>query len=353
VPNIGPVQARILSEHFGDAGSVFRAKKSILTKLEGIGEIRASSIKEFTKFSQAEDEIAFIQQYSIAPLFLTHPSYPKRLLHCYDPPTLLYYKGEADLNASHIVAVIGTRNKTDYGRQLTEQLIRDLASLNVLVVSGLALGIDTIAHKAALKNNLPTVGVLAHGLDKLYPAENTTLAKDIIKQGGGLLTEFRRKTKPDKHNFPTRNRVVAGICDAIVVVETDMKGGSMITAGLGNDYHKDVFAFPGRTTDNKSTGCNHLIRSNRAMLLTDGRQLMEAMGWSAPEKPLRRQPELFVSLNPDEKLILEVLKEKETAHIDELNVRSGLSGSVMAAAVLSLELQGIIQSLPGKMYRLN
>jgi len=353
VPNIGPVQARILTDYFGDAASVFKAKKSVLTKLEGIGEIRASCIKAFTDFQQAEEEIIFAQKYNITPLFLAHEKYPKRLLNCYDPPTVLYYKGQADLNASRIVSIIGTRNKTEYGRLVTEQLVKDLSVLNVLVVSGLALGIDTIAHKAALKNNLPTVGVLAHGLDKLYPAENTSLARDIIKQGGGLLTEFRRKTKPDKHNFPVRNRIVAGISDAIIVIETDIKGGSMITAELGNSYNKDVFAYPGKTTDTKSTGCNQLIKSNKAMLLTDAQQLAEIMGWSIPAKKItRQQQELFIGLGPGEKVIIDMLREKETVHIDELNIRSSLSSSAVAAAILNLELQGIIQSRPGKMYKL-
>ena len=217
IPNIGPVQAKILLQQYEPA-DIFKAKKSSLEYIEGIGSIRAGSIKGFDDFKTAEDEIAFIEKYTIKPLFLTDNDYPKRLLNCYDSPSLLYYKGGADLNASKIIAVIGTRNHTEYGKQVTEKLIADLANLNITIISGLAYGIDALGHKAALKNNLPTVAVLAHGLDQVYPSQHTGLAKDMIKHGGGLLTEFRSNTNPDKHNFPTRNRIVAGMSDATIVI---------------------------------------------------------------------------------------------------------------------------------------
>jgi DNA processing protein len=355
VPNIGCVQAKILIEHFHDAPSVFKAKESGLKNLEGIGEVRARSIKSFTDFSKAEEEIEFIEKYKIKPLFITDKEYPKRLLNCYDSPTLLFYKGTADLNASKIIAIIGTRNHTDYAKQVTEKMIKDLASQNIMVVSGMAYGVDAIAHKAAVKNSLPTIGVLAHGLDQLYPREHAGLAKDMIKNGGGLLTEHRSKTKPDKHNFPVRNRIVAGMSDAVVVVETGIKGGSMITAELANGYNKDVFAVPGKVTDAKSAGCNYLIKNNKAMLLTDAQELMEVMGWeekTKSKKEGKKQREIFIELSKEEKVIIDILKEKESAHIDEINLKSGLSSSTVAAAMLNLELQGIINSLPGKMYTL-
>ncbi len=350
VPNVGAVQAKILLQHF-DVAEIFRAKKKELEGIEGIGEIRAKSIRQFDGFERVEEEIEFIEKYKISPLFITDENYPKRLLNCYDSPTLLYYKGAASLNASKIVAIIGSRTHTDYGRQVTEKLVADLAAQEILVISGLAFGIDSIAHKAAIKNNLPTVGVLAHGLDKVYPPEHTGLAKDMLKQNGGLLTEFRSNTKPDKHNFPNRNRIVAGMSDATIVIETGIKGGSMITAELANGYNKDVFAFPGKTTDAKSAGCNYLIKSNKAILLTDAQQLMETMGWEEKKKaPVKKQKELFIELTNDEKLILDILKEKETAHIDEINLKSGLSSSSVAQAILNLELQNIIKGIPGKMY---
>jgi DNA processing protein len=353
VPHIGAVQAKILVTHFGNASSIFKAKKSQLERIEGIGAIRATSIVTFSNFSSAEQELLFIQKYKITPLFLTDKNYPKRLLNCYDPPTLLFYKGSADLNASKMISIVGTRNNSDYGKHVTEKLIKDLSTENILVISGLAFGIDAIAHKAALKNNLATIGVVAHGLDNIYPPDHSTLAKNMLKQGG-LLTEFRSGTKPDRHHFPGRNRIVAGMSDATIVVETNIKGGSMITAELAEGYNRDVFAFPGKTTDSKSTGCNYLIKNNRAILLTDGQQLIETMGWQQKTKSKpKKQKELFIELSADEKNIVGLLNEKETLHIDELNLKSGLSSSAVAAAILSLELQNIISSLPGKMYTLN
>jgi DNA processing protein len=353
IPNIGPVQAKILLQHC-NAEEIFHAKKTYLEKIEGIGPVRAASIASYRDFSNAEEELKFIEKYKIKTFFLTDKDYPQRLLNCYDSPTLLYYKGEADLNASKIVAIIGTRSHTDYAKQVTEKLIKDLSPQNVTIVSGLAFGVDAIAHKSAIKNNLPTIGVLGHGLDQIYPSEHSGLAKDMIKHSGGLLSEFRSKTKPDKHNFPTRNRIVAGMSDATIVIETSIKGGSMITAELANSYNKDVFAIPGKITDTKSSGCNYLIKNNKAMLLTDAAELIQVMNWEERNKKseVRRQKQLFIELTPDEKVIIAILNEKETVHIDEINMKSGLSSSAVAAAILNLELQNVMVSLPGKLYRL-
>jgi DNA processing protein len=353
VPNIGPVQAKNLLAIYGDASAIFSAKESQLKKIDGLGDVRAKSIKDFADFKKAEEEIAFIEKYKICPLFINDPAYPQRLLNCYDSPILLYFKGQTDLNSSRIISVIGSRTHTDYGKQITDKLIEDLATLQVLVVSGLAYGIDAVAHKAALKNGLPTIGVLAHGLDQVYPVQHTAMAKDMIKQGGGLLTEFCSNTKPDKHNFPTRNRIVAGMCDATIVVETGVKGGSMITAELANGYNKDVFAFPGKVTDNKSTGCNYLIKNNKAILLTEAKELVQLMNWEEAQKhALKKQRSIFIELNEDEKMIITMLQEKELMHIDEINTKSGLSSSAVAAAILNMELQNVILSHPGKRYSL-
>jgi DNA processing protein len=354
VPNIGCVQAKILAQHFGEAEKIFKAKQSTLEKLEGIGSIRANCIKGFNDFSKAEEEIKFIEKFKIKTLFITDKEYPQRLLNCYDSPTLLFYKGTADLNASKILAIVGTRTHTDYAKKITDKLIEELTSQNTLIVSGMAYGVDSIAHKAAIKNNLPTVGVLGHGLDQIYPPDHSSLAKDMLKHGGGLLTEFRSKTKPDKHNFPTRNRIVAGMSDATIVVESGIKGGSMVTAELANGYNKDVFAFPGKVTDTKSAGCNYLIKSNKAMLLTDAQELIEMMGWEAKRtKEKKSQKEIFIELSKEEKIIIDILNEKETVHIDEINLRSGLSSGAIAVAILNLELQNVVNGLPGKMYKLN
>lgn len=353
VPNIGCVHAKILTEHFGTAEKIFNAKKSTLEKIEGIGEVRANSIKQFSAFKEQEDEIDFIEKYKIKPLFLADKEYPQRLLNCYDPPTLLFYRGTANLNTSKIISVIGTRSNSDYGKMITEKIMEDIAPLEPLIVSGLAYGIDAIAHKYAVKHQLPTVAVLAHGLDTIYPSQHKSLAKDMIAGNGGLLTEFRKETKPDKHNFPTRNRIVAGMCDATIVIETGKKGGSMITANLANSYNRDVFAVPGKTTDAKSEGCNYLIQNNKAVLITSGTDVIEQMGWQSKQKNTKaRQKELFIELSEDEKLVYQLLLKKENMHIDEINLHCSVSSSAIAAALLSLELQGIVQSLPGKLYAL-
>ena len=330
VPNIGDVQTKLLVQHFGDAQSIFKARKSDLEKVEGMGSVRAQSIKAFKDFSIAEKEIEFIQKFNIQTLFLTDAAYPQRLLQCYDSPTLLFYKGTADLNASKVVAIVGTRTHTDYGKSVTENLVKGLADQNILVVSGLAYGIDAIAHKSALKNGLPTVGCVGHGLDKMYPAENAGLAREMVKSGGGILTEFFSGTKPEKHNFPLRNRVVAGMCDATVVVETHAKGGSLITAKLADGYNRDVFAVPGRTIDAKSAGCNFLIQHNKAILLQSADDLLTVMGWKEVAKKAKKQKELFIELTPDEQTIVHLLQEREAVSIDEINIRSGLSSSAPA-----------------------
>ncbi|MFT4092226.1 MAG: DNA-processing protein DprA [Niabella sp.] len=351
IPGIGCVQARCLLEHF-TAEEIFKAKKSSLEKIEGIGTLRINNIKSFNDYTTAEKEIAFIEKYKIQPLFITDDAYPKRLLNCYDPPTLLYYRGNANLNQSKIVAIVGSRTHTDYGKQITEALIEKLSDTGTLIISGLAYGIDAVAHKASLKNKVETVGVLAHGLDKIYPFSHSEMAKEMIKQGG-LLTEFRTKTKPDRYNFPSRNRIVAGMSDATIVIETEVKGGSMITAELANGYNKDVFAFPGKTTDKKSSGCNHLIKNNKAILLTDAAQLLETMGWVERKTPVKKKAkELFTHLTSDEKIIVDLLNEKHLLSIDDINLLSGLSSSAVAVALLNLELHYIIQSLPGKQYKL-
>lgn len=352
VPNIGDVYAKALVNHFGSASAIFKARRKELESIGGIRSNSLSALLHFKDFSKAESEIAYIEKHKITPLFITDEAYPRRLLNCYDNPVLLYYKGNANLNASRIVSIVGTRHYTEYGRHICENIVGDLAAEGVVIVSGLAYGIDTIAHKSALKNNLQTVGVLAHGLDRLYPVENVSIAKQMIGQGG-LLTEFPTNSNPDKGNFPARNRIVAGISDCIIVVESGVKGGSLITAELGNGYNKDVFAIPGRVSDPKSEGCHYLIRSNKAALLTSARELLENMGWekSGPKK-VKKQRQLFIELTDHEKIVMEILKDGEAVPIDDLNFQSKLSGSNVAQALLMLEMQGVIQSLPGKMYQL-
>ena len=350
-PNIGDVRAKALLERFGSASSIFSAPKKQLESIEGIGTIAANSIKYFNDYKICEEEISFIEKNNITPLFISDENYPKRLLNCYDSPTLLYYKGNADLNASKIISIVGTRNNSDYGKVTCENLLQDLAEEDVLVISGLAFGIDTIAHKASLKNKLKTVGVLAHGLDKIYPAQNKSLAKEMLAHGG-LLTDFRSGTKPDRQNFPSRNRIVAGICDALIVIESSIKGGSLISAELANSYNKDVFAIPGRVSDNRSEGCNYLIKNNKSLLITCADDLLHIMNWKEAPKKIKKQRELFIELTTEEKIITDILSQRESMQIDELYSKSGLSSSVAANALLMLEMQGVVSCLPGKIFKL-
>lgn len=351
IPGIGPVQTKQLLKKFKNPESIFKEKKSALSLIENIGTVRAKSIVSFGGFSAIEKEIKYIEKHNITPLFIQDENYPKRLLNCYDPPIMLYFRGNTDLNASKSISLIGTRNNTDYGKMVTEKLITELSNLNVLIVSGLAFGIDTIAHKSALKNNLPTVGVLAHGLQSIYPQQHSAIAKEMCLQGG-LLTEYTSNIKADKHNFPKRNRVVAGMSDATIVIETAIKGGSMITAELANNYNRDVFAFPGKISDSKSAGCNYLIKSNKAVLLTSAQDLIEFMGWETKLIQKKVQKELFIEFTDEEKMIIRLFNDKDVLHIDDIYLQSGLNSSAVAAAILNLEFQNVLTSLPGKMYKM-
>ncbi|MBO9573291.1 MAG: DNA-processing protein DprA, partial [Chitinophagaceae bacterium] len=268
VDGIGPRNGKALCDKFETARDIFNASRKSLDRIENIGPVIAGNIKSFNNFRKAEKEITFIERYGIQPLFIKDKNYPQRLLNCEDPPTLLFYKGNADLNSERIISIVGTRRNTEYGKEATEKIIKELANHDVIIISGLAFGIDAIAHKAALHNNLKTVGVIAHGMDIIYPPENKGLAKEMLVSGG-ILTEFTSFTKPDKFNFPSRNRIVAGLSDATLIIESSIKGGSMITAEIAEGYHKDVFAVPGRITESRSEGCNRLIRDNKAAIISD------------------------------------------------------------------------------------
>ena len=278
VKGIAATRTKTLIGHYGEAAAVFRAPLETLAKIPGIGQHRARAIKDFSGFSIAEKELRFLERYKIRPLFFTDPDYPRRLLRVKNVPALLFYKGNADLNAPRILAVVGTLTPTEYGKQVTDKLIKALARPDLLIVSGLAYGIDAAAHQAALHHAVSTIGVLGHGLDRIYPEQNTALARKMLEQGG-LLTGFTTGTQPDEHNFPVRNRIVAAMSDALIVIETGSRGGSTLTVGNALACNKKVFALPGRITDNKSIGCNALIRQGKAQMLTDARQLLQEMQW--------------------------------------------------------------------------
>lgn len=352
VTGIGPVQNKLLLQYFGTAENVFKAKRKEISAVEGIGDTRAKAIKTFNDFTSIEAEIKFCEKHHIQILIPSAKNYPQRLLNCYDPPSILFYRGTANLNHSKIVSIIGTRNNTPYGKTITEEIVAGLQDQGVLIISGLAYGIDALAHKAAIKNNLSTIGVLAHGLDTIYPATHKSLAKEMLEKGG-LLTEFIKGTLPSKHNFPKRNRIVAGMSDAVLVIETATKGGSMITAELAYSYNRDIFAMPGRINDPKSAGCLKLIEQNKALLFSSTPAFIEAMGWKQKNTTTQKQRSLFVELTKEEETIVSLLQQQAIMGIDEIYLKSGLTSSNTAAAILSLELQGLLISLPGKQYSLN
>lgn len=351
---IGDVNAKALLAYCGSASEVFRQKKSTLQKIPGIGEILSKSVvKGKDTFKRAEQEIRFIEKYNIQPLFFSDTNYPSRLKYCSDSPVLLYYKGNADLNAEKIVAVVGTRRPSDYGRKITSDFIQGLAGTGIVVISGLAYGVDVLAHKTALENGLNTVGVLGHGLDRIYPQSHDRTARRMLSQGG-LLTDFMSETNPDAVNFPKRNRIVAGLCDAIVVIESKRTGGSLITATIASSYNKDVFAFPGRANDPLAEGCNGLIKQNKAALIENAEDLLYAMQWQKVEKtkPTSKQIPLSLNLSEEERAILKLFEKKNALHIDEICQHCELSQGKVSTYLLQLEFSNLVKSRPGKLYEL-
>jgi len=352
IPGVGSVNSRLLLNRFGTAEEVFRAKKSQLMSITGIGEKTARSILDKELFGRAEIEAAFVEKYKIQTLFYTEADYPKRLRNCYDAPVLLYFKGNADLNNSRVVSIVGTRKATPYGKELTDSLVEELKKHNVLVVSGLAYGIDAMAHRACLKQDISTIGVVGHGLDRIYPAQHRTLAEKMIANGG-ILTEFPSQTTPERENFPKRNRIVAGMADATIIVEASLTGGALITAELANSYNRDVFSFPGRVKEEFSAGCNFLIKTNRAHLITGVKDLEYLLGWAnVKARETQKQLSLTLNLSAEEQKIADVLAEKGQAGIDEIAIATNLQQSKLAITILGLEMQGILISMPGKLYRL-
>lgn len=353
IPNVGNVTAKTLISYCGGVENVFKQSKAKLLKVPGIGITTAESIVNFKDFKRAEDELLFIEKFKIKPLFYLDKDYPNRLKDIEDAPTLLFYKGNADLNNSKVVSIIGTRNATEYGKAFTDSLVEDLKATNALIVSGLAYGIDFQSHKAAVHQKLSTVGVVAHGLDEIYPRDHAAIAKQMI-ENGGLLTEYLSKTRPDANNFPARNRIVAGMCDVLVVVETATRGGSMITAEIANSYNKDIMALPGRISDQYAQGCNYLIKANKASMITKTADLLELMNWDLETKKTKKpkQQSLNLDLDADDTKIVNYIKQKNKIAIDEIAFDLGFDNGMLSFKLLELEFKGIIRSLPGKVYEI-
>lgn len=356
ISGVGDILARQLLQTFGEAEAVFAEKKQALEKLPGIGSIIASAIKRPEVLLQAEKELAFVEKNQIACYFMTDENYPKRLRECPDAPVLFYFKGSADLDASRILSIVGTRHATEYGRGVTEELVGSLAESfpDLLIISGLAYGIDVCAHRSALHSHLPTVAVLAHGLDRIYPPSHRSVAVEMLGRGG-LLSEFPSRTEPDKPNFVRRNRIVAGLADATIVVESAEKGGSLITADLAFSYGRDVYAFPGRVQDIHSKGCNGLIRQNKAGLITCASDLILSLCWNVDKSPKKEplQTELFFPEDSRSAEIVVLLREKNEMHIDQLAISLNLPVKQLVTLLFELEMEGVIRALPGNIYRLN
>ncbi len=345
--------ARHIHERIGSLETFFAMPESQLAQ---VCELKGRFLSEENRqkaLQEAHKEMDFIHKGNIKPLYFTDSAYPQRLLECVDAPPLLYYRGNADLNASKVISIVGTRRATSYGRSFCERLIRDLANYfpELIIVSGLAYGIDICAHRQALKEGLNTVGVLAHGLDHIYPSTHRNTAVEMVGQGG-LLTEYPGHHPMHPAFFVARNRIVAGMADAVIIVESREKGGALITAGIAESYHRDVFALPGNIESESSAGCNHLIRRNRAALITSADNLIEAMCWNAPQKKAVQQS-LFPELTPEEQPIVDYLTEKGDGQINRMTIELNQPLSQLLSTLVELEFKGVVKPLPGGIYKLN
>lgn len=354
LPGIGPVLARNLVSYCGGVEMVFKTSRARLERIPGIGKERAAAIMKNKGKIKAEEEVCYLKKENVRFLFYLDKDYPKRLQHCEDAPVGIFCKGKTDLNPMRSLAIVGTRHMTDHGKEMTMKLIRQLKEYDVTIVSGLAYGIDSVAHREALKNQLPTIGVIANGMKHLYPADHRALAEQMQKNGG-LVSEYPSWQKAEVDNFPARNRIVAGLTDGVLVIESAEKGGALITADLANGYNREVMAVPGRITDRYSSGCNQLIRQNKAALITSANDIAELMNWTrAGEEKAQApvwQPSLFENRPPDEMEILFRLKTGKQA-IDELSVTTGIHTAKLSSLLLKMEFDGLVRGLPGKIFEL-
>lgn len=351
-PNLGEVSAKKLIQKLGSAEAVFKEKKSALLKIDGIGPFRINKLQDQSYATLAQDEIRFIQDQGITVWTYLDSDYPEFLKHCVDSPLLLFSKGTIHLQNKPILSIVGTRKITTYGAAICKQLIEELAAWDVVVVSGFAFGVDITAHRTAVKNNLQTIACLAHGLDQLYPKEHKKHQQDI-EANGGFITEFWSSDVFDRNNFLKRNRVIAGMSEATIVIESASRGGSLVTAELANGYQREVFAIPGRIGDKQSAGCNHLIKTHQAQLLTSAADLVYLLHWNQPspkKKPIQKQ--LFVELNPDEEKIVNYLQKNQKQHLDQIATNCNIPAHKTVALLLNMEIKGVISVLPGRIYNL-
>ena len=355
IKGVGVTHARNLMEIMGDEESIFKGDVAQLSSIPGISRRLITEIRSPEVIRNAEKELNFIKKNKIDFHFFTDNTYPYRLSNCIDAPIVLYSKGKVDFNCERVISIVGTRNSTKYGQDFCNEFIKEISIKipTLQIVSGLAYGVDICAHRAAIKNNMSTVAVLAHGLDRIYPHLHRQTAIEMM-ENGALLTEFKSNTNPDKHNFVRRNRIVAGMSDAVIVVESPLKGGSLITADIANSYYRDVFAIPGRIKDKMSSGCNKLISDNKAVLLENTNHFISSMGWEDDTTEVKKpkQKELFPVLNDEEEKIVNALQQNNTMHVNALSIELNISVTELFMTLLELEMKNIIEALPGGIYQL-
>lgn len=348
---IGDINAKKLIAHCGSAQAVLEEKSKNLEKIPGIGSYIIKGLKHGFLFRNAEKELEFINNNNIVGLTFLDNNYPDKLKHCVDAPILLFQKGKIDLKNQKIISVVGTRMITNYGKSFLEEFISEIKEYNPIIVSGLAYGIDIFAHQQAMNNNLQTIAVLAHGLDDVYPKRHKNEATKMCEHGG-LFTEFWSNSNPDRENFVKRNRIVAGLSEATIVIESAEKGGSLITAGIANSYNRDVFAIPGRSSDIYSRGCNGLIKNNEAALINSAKDLVFMLNWETEKKHSKKiiQKQLFVDLDEHEKNVYSFLLKEGKQNLDLIALNCKYPIHKTATLLLNLELKGVAKPLPGKLF---
>ncbi len=345
----GKKKIRKILAHFEDSSDFFKASKHCLKSIPGIGEKFLHQLDRKKALIDAEKYTSLFENKKIEPVFYKDEQFPYRLNQCDDAPVLLYKMGNMDCNLPKVVSIVGTRNASSYGRKICDELLQSFVGKNIVVVSGLAYGIDIYAHKLCVELGIQTIGVLGHGLDRIYPQAHTSLAQKMLEHGG-LLTEFLPGSNPDRENFPMRNRIVAGMCDATIVIESGERGGSLITAELANDYARDVFAFPGDITREYSKGCNYLIQKNKAHLITSSDDFFEMMNWKDESKNIPNQLQLFSELDENETKIVTLLRENCEISMDVLALKTEIPIRLMSGILLGMELKGVVKALPGNRY---
>ena len=348
---VGAILAKKLIVNVGDVSQIFKEKAASLSKINGIGNHVLKHLFDAKNIKSAAQELKYMQENAVAYSYFLEDKYPSNLQHCIDSPILLFKDGNIDFSNKKIISIVGTRNMSSYGRDFCNTLVDDLAQYNPIIVSGFAYGVDICAHKAAIKNNLQTIAVLAHGLEEMYPKVHKKY-RNQVSENGGFLTEFWHNETPLRENFLKRNRIVAGISSATIIIESAAKGGALVTADIANSYDKDVFAVPGRTTDLYSKGCNNLIKNNNAFLLNSAEEIVKMLNWDLKEQPKAIQQQLFLELNENEQKIYDLLHEKGKQVADVISVECNIPIYQLAAILLQMELKGISKPLPGKMFEL-